>query len=238
MAVWLLVCAAIHILVRNFGPSPWPRRLLRGIGWIAGARVRSEGIKPSAATLMVANHVSWLDIPMLAGATNCAFVAKDGLRAHPVMRWLCQENDTVFVERDRRGSIGEQVAAMEAAISSHKPLTLFAEGTVGDGTRLLPFRSSLLKIAENPRLPLTVQPVAIDYRGVAPEFGWPAGESGQANFLRLLGRKGTVAVTLHFLDPLAPGQDRKALTAQAQAAIAAALDLTAGAETPAVAAAE
>jgi 1-acyl-sn-glycerol-3-phosphate acyltransferase len=80
--------------------------------------------------------------------------------------------------------------------------------------------------------------VAIDYRGAAPEFGWPAGESGQANFLRLLGRKGTVAVTLHFLEPLAPGQNRKALTAQAQAAIATALGLTAYGETLAVAAAE
>jgi 1-acyl-sn-glycerol-3-phosphate acyltransferase len=160
---------------------------------------------------------------MLAGATDCAFVAKDGLRGHPFMRWLCEENDTVFVDRERRGSIGEQLAQMEAAIRSHKPLCLFPEGTVSDGTRLLPFRSSLLKLAENSPLPLTVQPVAIDYNGDAPEFGWPEGESGQANFLRLLGRKGTVAVTLHYLAPLAPGQDRKALTAQSQQAVATAL---------------
>lgn len=162
---------------------------------------------------------------MLAGATNCAFVAKDNLGDHPVMRWLCEENGTVFVERDRRASVGDQLAAMEAAIRSHKPLCLFPEGTVSDGTGLLPFRSSLLKLAEDPPLPLTVQPVAIDYGGAAPEFGWPAGEAGQANFIRLLGRKGTVDVTLRFLPPLATGQDRKALTSQSHAAIAAALRL-------------
>ena len=227
MALWLAACASIHLVRRKFGRSPWPRRLLRGIGWIAGARVRTTGQKPGERILIVANHVSWLDIPMLAGATDCAFVAKDGLRGHPFMRWLCEQNGTVFVDRDRRASVAEQVADMEAAIRSHKPLCLFPEGTVGDGTRLLPFRSSLLKLAEDPPLPLTVQPVAIDYNGDAPEFGWPAGESGQANFLRLLGRKGKVAVTLHFLTPLAPGQDRKALAAQSEAAIAAALGVAA-----------
>lgn len=225
IALLFAVCAGIHLVVRKFGPSPWPRRLLRGTCWIAGARVRTVGPQPGEGTLIVANHVSWLDIPMLAGATNCAFVAKDNLGNHPFMRWLCKENGTVFVERDRRGSVGEQLAAMKAAVRSHKPLCLFPEGTVSDGTCLLPFRSSLLKLAEDPALPLTVQPVAIDYGGFAPEFGWPAGETGQANFLRLLGRRGTVAVTLRFLAPLASGQDRKALTTQARTAIASALRL-------------
>jgi 1-acyl-sn-glycerol-3-phosphate acyltransferase len=225
MALWLAVCASIHLVHRAFAPSPWPRRLLRGIGWIAGARVRTNGHRPGERTLIVANHVSWLDIPVLAGATNCAFVAKDGLKGHPIMRWLCEQNGTVFVDRERRGSVTEQVAEMEAALRSHKPLTLFPEGTVSDGTRLLPFRSSLLALAEKSPLPLTVQPVAIDYNGDAPEFGWPAGESGQANFLRLLGRKGTVAITLRFLPPLAPGLGRKALTSQAEAAIASAMSM-------------
>ncbi|GAA4004218.1 lysophospholipid acyltransferase family protein [Sphingomonas humi] len=225
MALWFLVCAACHLITRPFTPSPWPRRLLRGVGWIAGARVATQGERPRGGTLIVANHVSWLDIPMLAGATDCAFVAKDGLRSHPFMHWLCVQNGTVFVERDRRGSLHDQIAAMEAAIRSHKPLCLFPEGTVSDGTRLLPFRSSLLKLAEDPPLPLKIQPVAIDYRGDAPEFGWPAGETGTANFLRLLGRKGTVHVTLRFLSPLADGQDRKALAAQSHRAIGAALGL-------------
>ncbi|UUR08205.1 lysophospholipid acyltransferase family protein [Sphingomonas glaciei] len=223
MALWLAVCAGLHLLVRRFGPSPWPRRLLRGVGWLAGARVRTIGPKPSGSTLMVANHVSWLDIPMLAGAADCAFVAKDGLRGHPFMRWLCEENGTVFVERERRGSIGDQLRAMDEALRSHKPLCLFPEGTVGPDGKMLPFRPALLKIAEQSLVPLTVQPVAVDYGPLAAAYGWPAGETGQANFLRLLGRKGRLEVTLHFLDPLAPGQDRKALAATAQRAISAAL---------------
>jgi 1-acyl-sn-glycerol-3-phosphate acyltransferase len=223
MALWFAVCATIHLAVRRFGPSPWPRRLLGGVGWIAGARVATSGAKPAAKTLIVANHVSWLDIPVLAGATNCAFVAKNSLRSHAFLRWLCEENGTVFIERERRGTLGEQIADMEAAVRNQKPLTLFPEGTVSDGGRLLPFRSSLLKLAEDPQLALTVQPVAIDYGPHAADFGWPADESGQANFLRLLGRRGTVAINLHFLCPLAQGQDRKALTKQAEVAICLAL---------------
>lgn len=223
MAGWLAFCAAIHLFVRPFGPSPWPRRLLRGIGWIAGARVRSDGERPGPRTLIIANHVSWLDIPMLAGATDCAFVAKDGLRGHPLMRWLCEQNGTVFVDRERRGSVHEQLGGMEAALRSHKPLTLFPEGTVGVDGRLLPFRSTLLKLAEDSPLPLTVQPVGIDYGGHAAEFGWPAGETGRANFMRLLGRRGTVRVTLHFLPPLPAGLNRKDLARQSHDAIAAAL---------------
>jgi 1-acyl-sn-glycerol-3-phosphate acyltransferase len=172
---------------------------------------------------MVANHVSWLDIPMLAGATDCAFVAKVGLRGHPFMRWLCEQNGTVFIDRERRSSVADQLAGMERAMRSHKALCLFPEGTVGVDGKLLPFRSSLLKLAENAPLPLTVQPVAVDYGHHAAEYGWPQGESGQANFLRLLGRKGTVGVVLGFLPPLAPGQDRKAITRQSFEAIADAL---------------
>ncbi len=219
MAIWLGLCVSAHLMWRLFGSSPWPRRLLRGIGWIAGARVTTVGAKPTAQTLMVSNHVSWLDILVLAGATDCAFVAKQGLSAHPVLRWLCEQNATVFIDRDRRGSVGEQLEQMTAAIRSHKPLCLFPEGTVGDGHQLLPFRSSLLKLAEDPPLPLTVQPVAVDYGSAAPELGWPEGESGKANFLRLLGRKGSVRATLHFLRPLAPGQNRKALAAQSHEAV-------------------
>lgn len=223
MAGWLALCASIHLLVRPFGPSPWPRRLLRGIGWIAGARVSATGSKPGRQTLIVANHVSWLDIPILAGATDCAFVAKDGLKGHAVMRWLCEQNGTVFVDRDRKASVGDQLSDMERALASHRPLTLFPEGTVGDGGRLLPFRSTLLKLAEQPPRALTVQPVAIDYHGAGPEFGWPAGESGKANFLRLLGRRGVVPVTLRFLEPLAPGKNRKELARESHDAIALAL---------------
>jgi 1-acyl-sn-glycerol-3-phosphate acyltransferase len=223
MAAWLGVCVIAHLLVRRHRLSPWPRRLLRGIAHITGARVTTAGEPVAEHSLLIANHVSWLDIPMLAGATGCAFVAKDDLRNHPVMRWLCEENGTVFVDRGDRNGIREQAATMRGALETGRPLTLFPEGTVGDGGTLLPFRPALLSAFAPTPGHIPVRPVAIDYQGAAREFGWPDGETGVANFLRLLGRRGTVAVTLHLLPPLPPIEDRKQLARAAQDAIAATL---------------
>ena len=167
--------------------------------------------------------MSWLDIPVLAGATDCAFVSKDGLKGHPIMHWLCVQNATVFVNRSDKRGIAEQTAAMIRSLDSPKPLALFPEGTVSDGGRLLPFRPPLLSAFAPPPPHVSVRPVAIDYGLAAPEFGWPEGESGKANFLRMLGRRGTVPVTLHLLPALPPLDDRKALARAAHDAIAAAL---------------
>ena len=174
-------------------------------------------------SLLISNHLSWLDIPVLAGATGCAFVAKEELKGHPFMRWLCIENGTVFVDRSDRRGIAEQTAAMRTALENGRPLTLFPEGTVGDGGALLPFRPSLLSAFAPTPSHIPVRPVALDYGVAAREFGWPSGESGKANFLRLLGRRGTVEITVRLLDRLTGCDDRKAMSRAAHDAIAAAL---------------
>jgi 1-acyl-sn-glycerol-3-phosphate acyltransferase len=193
------------------------------VGWIAGARVRTIGSPVAPHTLLIANHVSWLDIPVMAGATGCAFVAKDELRGHPVMRWLCEQNRTLFVDRSDRRGIAGQTAGMLAALDGKQPLTLFPEGTVGDGGRLLPFRPALLSAFAPGPPGIVIRPLAVDYGPAGREYGWPQGESGQRNFLRLLGRRGTVEVTLHLLPPLPPLADRKQLARAAHDAVAAAL---------------
>lgn len=220
---WLALCAVLHLVSRLFGGSNWPRRFLQGVGWIVGARVCTRGAPVTAGTLIIANHVSWLDVPVLAGATGCAFVAKDELREHPLMRWLCEQNGTVFVDRSDRRGIAGQTADMLAALDRQRPLTLFPEGTVTDGSRLLPFRPALLSAFAPTPPGILIRPVAVDYGFAAREFGWPHGESGKVNFLRMLSRRGTVIVTLHLLPPLDALPDRKQLARAAHDAIAAAL---------------
>ena len=222
----LALCLPLHYLWRLLGlDRMWPRVFLAGVGMIAGIEVYRSGRRQPNA-LLLSNHVSWLDIPVLAQAANSAFVAHDGLAGFGLLKWLCELNETVFVARHRRGSVSEQAAALRAALNHGGTLTLFPEGTTADGTHLLPFKSSLLGALEPLPEGATLQPVALDYAEV-PQVAWVGDEPGLDNFKRILARLRPVRVHVHFLPPLAGEAlaNRKTMTAAAQQAIEAALDL-------------
>lgn len=180
--------------------------------------MRREGASIVPHTLLVSNHVTWLDILVLGGTTNCAFVSKTEL-GHPLIHWLADQNATVYVQRSDRKDAKNQAVAIASALERGKPVVLFPEGTTGPGTHLLPFRSTLLEAANFAAKDVAVRPVVMDYGAVAPEIGW-FDESGKDNVLRLLGRKGTLPVIVHVLEPLDRAGDRKQLTADACEAIA------------------
>jgi 1-acyl-sn-glycerol-3-phosphate acyltransferase len=216
------ICVPIHVTTKLlFGWSDWPRRFLAAAAWICGARVRVTGKRIRPYTLLICNHTSWLDIPILGGATGCAFVSKAEL-GHPLVHWMADQDNTLYVRRnDRRGAAG-QAKAIAEKLRDPQPLALFPEGTTGPGTNLLPFRSTLFDAVAPAPPRVQVRPVAIDYGDAAPEFGW-YDEPGKANVLRILGRVRSVPVTIRILDPLEPANDRKALAQAAQDSIEAAL---------------
>lgn len=202
MIAWLAACLLLDTLTRVLRMKRrWPRRFLSGIGLIAGLRVIHRGHPHHGRTLFLANHVSWLDIPALAGATGTAFVAHEGLSAVPLIRWLCRLNDTVFVARHQRGSVHEQVSDVREALAELGGLALFPEGTTSDGSDLLPFKSSLLSAVEPLPPGVGVQPVYLAYRN-APAIAWVGEEHGVANFVKILARTRPVELVLHFLPPL------------------------------------
>lgn len=203
------------------GRSDWPRHFLGAAGWIVGARVRTTGAPPHPHTLLICNHVSWLDILVMGGSTGCRFVSKDQL-GHGVVHWFADQNATLYVKRSHRKGSKNQALAIANALRQPKPVALFPEGTTGPGDHLLPFRSTLLEAAVLTDCDVELRPVAIDYGSAAPEIGWH-GESGIGNALRLLGRRKALPVTVRLLAPLDRKLDRKALTSQARENIAAAL---------------
>lgn len=215
-------CAPVHIATKMaFGRSRWPRRFLGAAAWIIGARVRINRRRIGRHTLLVANHVNWLDILVLGGATGCAFVSKAEL-GHPFIHWLADQNATVYVKRTHRKSAKDQAIAIARALEGTKPVALFPEGTTGPGTHLLPFRSTLLEAANFAAKDVAIRPVAIDYGATAAEIGWWH-ESGKHNVLRILGRHGPLPVTVRVLEPLERAADRKQLTHRAREEIAQAL---------------
>jgi 1-acyl-sn-glycerol-3-phosphate acyltransferase len=220
---WFALCLIPHYFSRLTGASDWPRRFLGGVAKIVGADVSRDGPEPQGRALLVGNHVSWLDIPVLAGATGCAFISKAEVREHWFMKWIADQNHTVYVDRADRKAIHGQARALHTALFGPQAVAVFPEGTVGDGGRLLPFKPALLSAVAPAPEGIEVRPVAIDYNGFAHELAWFPGEHGMANFLRLLSRKGRMPVTVRVLDPLPGHPDRKALAKAAHDAIAQAL---------------
>jgi len=217
--VLLLVgLAPVHIATKFLrGRSPWPPRFLAVAAWIIGARVTVKGRKVGRHSLIVANHTSWLDILVLGGWTKCAFVSKDQL-GHPLIHWLADQNATVYVKRTHRKGAKDQAIAVAGALSLDKPVAVFPEGTTGPGDHLLPFRSTLLESANFAAKDVQIRPAAVDYGPSATEVGWWH-EPGVSNVLRVLGRRGTLPVTVHLLPPLARSLDRKQLAHEAREAI-------------------
>ena len=223
----LLVLVPLHYLWRGLGlRSPWPRRFLATVARIAGMRARVRGTPLTSHVLYAANHLSWLDIMLIAGASGAAFVSRDDVASWPIAGWLAGLNDTVFVDRADRRAVQGQADTLRAALAGGRPIALFPEGTTEGGTGLLPFRASLFSALFPPLPGVRVQPVAIDYAAVGAEIAWTDDEPALANVRRILSRRGTVAVTLTFLPPLDPAEagDRKALASAARREIRAVLD--------------
>ena len=203
----------------------WQRFFLQWFGEAMGLEVHVEGRPLGRDVLYVANHVSWLDILALGGATPSLFVSKDDVGGWPLVGMLARIGGTIFIDRESRRAARGQVDQLGSALLGHHPITLFPEGTTGDGRTLFPFRPALFASVAPPPPGIAVQPVAIDYGAAAPGIAWTGDEDLAPNAGKVLARRGRLHCTLRFLDPLPPSEDRKALAAQAQSAIAAALAL-------------
>lgn len=221
-----LVCVLLHLITRLVtGGSQWPRRFLGTAGRLCGMEVRLSGALLRRDVFYVANHVSWIDILVLGGASGCAFVSKDDVGRWPLIGWLAAQNNTIMVSRGDRAGIHNQIGAVRAAMAEHQPIALFPEGTTGSGDGLLPFKPSLFAVLLPPPREIRVQPILIDYGAARTRMGWSGAESAFANASRILGRKGRTSVTLHCLEPFDPGAhpDRKRLAAETRARIEAAM---------------
>lgn len=190
-----------------------------------GARVQVSGRPHDGDMFLLANHVSWIDILALGGATGAAFVAHDGIARWPVVGWLAAQNRTLFVSRDRRASLSGQIDALRTAMLGHQPVALFPEGTTSDGSGLLPFKPSLLAVLLPPPRAVLIQPVHIDYGAATTDIAWHGDEGAGANAWRILGRAKPLVLTLHFLEPFDPAAcaDRKQIAAIAHGRIAASI---------------
>lgn len=171
----------------------WSRQLLDILGIRLDAKL--AGIAPG--NLIVANHISWLDIHALNAARPMAFVAKSELRHWPLVGWLAANTDTIFLRRGYRGHAKLVNAQIESMLKAGRDVAIFPEGTSTDGTQILNFHSALFQAAVDTGR--AVQPVALSYydadgrRSLAPAY---AGETTMAESLAAILACRTLTVRL------------------------------------------
>ena len=198
--------------------NPWPRLFLRATALWTGARVYKKGTALKRDVFFVSNHLSWLDIPVLGGRSGAAFVAQDGIASWPLIGWLCRLNNTIFVSRENRMAVANQINRVRQALEDSWAVTIFPEGTTTDGSHLLPFKSPLLATLAPPPPGVLVQPIFINYGKMGREIAWVGDESAPDNAWRIFTGTKSYKVVVHFLEPFDPRdyKGRKAIAAECQ----------------------
>jgi 1-acyl-sn-glycerol-3-phosphate acyltransferase len=217
--IFLFHCVFCPKASRRHRRALWLQRTTRHVGRIFRLEINSAGTIPVRG-LLVCNHLSYMDILVLASLAPSMFVAKREVKSWPVMGLLAQLGGTLFVDRQRRTHVGETNDDIHAALDDGALVVVFPEGTSSDGKTVLPFKSSLLEPATQQNHPLTVARLhytlangkndeAVAYWGDAVFF---------THLLNLLSQN-KVHATVRFAPVSNRSSDRKELARQLHAAV-------------------
>jgi 1-acyl-sn-glycerol-3-phosphate acyltransferase len=121
------------------------------------------GTAPDVPVLVVSNHISWLDIPVLAQTLPVTFLSKAEVRSWPVIGWVAAKGGTLFIQRGARNAADSAIELIEQELALGGNVLIFPEGTTTDGNQLKRFHPRLFAAAQNRQCP--VQPVALRYPG-------------------------------------------------------------------------
>lgn len=203
MPIQALLLRLNPISARHF-PHWYHRRVCR----LLGIRLHIDGaLSHDRPVLLIANHTSWLDIPVISAVAPVSFVAKSEVTSWPLVSSLARLQRSVFVDRQRRTAVGVTANQILSRLEQGDKIVLFAEGTSSDGNRVLPFKTSLFAAAKpsskvgdpNADVDADVQILAVAYTHL---HGIPLGNTGRA---RLIGWYGDMDLVSHAWDLLQAG---------------------------------
>ena len=137
--------------------NSWSRLLCA----ICGLRLISKGKKHNNPVLIVANHVSWIDIPVIHSFKLAGFVAKAEISKWPILGWIVKSGETLFIARGKHESRKKVLQLIDARLNQGRSIALFPEGKATDGEYLAPFHRQLMQAAVETQVP--IQAIAIKY---------------------------------------------------------------------------
>lgn len=169
---WLLFAYAFVWLAKKSGKKNIYNRACnlgsRGMCFLVGLRIKTIGqVGQQRPLLLVSNHISYLDVWVLGSNTPARFTPKSEVAGWPFVGSICRLLNSVFIER-KAEKIKDSSEKLKAALAEGEVISLFAEGTTGNGKHLLPFKSSLFSIAEQETYgkDVFVQPAVICYERI------------------------------------------------------------------------
>ncbi len=190
----------------------WLQLVCRRVLKILSVSVESRG-EPARGAVIVSNHVSYIDIVILAASTPVVFVSKKEVRDWPFFGWFAEKAGTRFIDRKNRGDVMRIAGEIGPAMHADITVVLFLEGTTTDGNRVLPFRASLLEPAVVQQWKIV--PTALAYR---VPFGRSVGQEvcwwGDMTLMPHLFNFATlpwIRATVNWGEVLIPSNNRKLL---------------------------
>ncbi len=142
----------VQLVLRQLN-SRWARAFPhwyhRQVCLLLGVRIHCHGkVAEDRPVLLISNHISWLDIPVLSAIAPVSFVAKAEVSTWPFISWLAKLQNTIFIDREQRRSTRDSASEIMARLRDGGHVVIFAEGTSSDGNRVLPFKTSLFAAAK------------------------------------------------------------------------------------------
>ena len=222
----VLTIAAVYPFTARDTHQALRRRWSLGLLRVLGMRLEHRGEAVAPGCMLVANHVSWVDIFAINALAPSAFVSKAEVRTWPVIGWLAAKNDTIFLRRGSRGHariINEETAAL---LDAGCNVAIFPEGTTTDGATLLHFHAALLQPAIACGHP--VQSLALQYRTPDDRFSRAPAYDGELSLgeciANIIASPRTIArITVAEPIATADGTDRRSLAARTRSEIASAI---------------
>jgi 1-acyl-sn-glycerol-3-phosphate acyltransferase len=221
MALALVLCALINLdFTGKIDADDWARRWLARLMRIMGIRFSIRGEPVAGGQMIVCNHVSWVDIPLVGAALTSRFVAKSDIQHWPLIGFIARAIGTFFIRRGAGGS-KPLLEKLRPHLARGGSIVIFPEGTTTDGHDVLPFHPRLFQAAIDCQAP--VQPVAIRYgltesgENIAPFIG---DDDLLSHIVRMLKSPG-LTCELVYCPPLMPEDyiDRNAMARDAEEAI-------------------
>lgn len=198
---------------------------------LAICRVTVEASNPckndiASPALIIANHVSWLDIFVINSVEPCRFVAKSDIRDWPLIGWLCAQADTIFIARGKQRDVRRIFQGLVSSIHAGERVAFFPEGTTAAQGDILPFHANLFEAAIDAHVP--IQPYALRYVDAKGQFHSAADFIGDMTFAQsmiAIMKAAPMKAELIQLESIeTAGIHRRILAATAHAAISAALE--------------